>query len=342
MFRFAQPEWLWLFALLALWLFLKGRKGPRAAIAFPSVALVKQVAALVRSRPGRFRGTLRTLILACLILSLARPQTGSHNTEVRASGIDIVLTLDLSGSMWAHDFELEGEPVDRLSVVRKVVAEFIGKRPNDRIGLVAFATEPFLVSPLTLNHGWLQQNLERLHIGLIDENRTAIGTAIGTSVNRLRAQAARSRIVILLTDGESNAGDISPVAAAEAAAAFGIKVYTIGVAKEGQVFFPYIDRRTGQLMRDGFGRVRGEYRESDLDMETLETIATSTGARAFRAEDTEELREIYEEIDRLEKTQIQLNQRALYNDHFALPLFAALGLLMLEQLRQLLLNRRLP
>jgi Ca-activated chloride channel homolog len=342
MFRFAQPEWLWLLALLALWFFLKGRRGPRAGISFPSIALAKQVAGLVRSRPGRFGGTLRALILACLILALARPQSGSETTETRASGIDIVLALDLSGSMWAHDFELEGEPVDRLSVVRQVVGEFIQKRPNDRIGLVAFATEPFLVSPLTLNHSWLQQNVERLHIGLIDENRTAIGTALGTSVNRLRAQKARSRIVILLTDGDNNAGDVNPISAAEAAEAFGIKVYTIGVAREGRVFMPYINRQTGNLMRDASGRMRGEYRESDLDMETLERIAEITGARAFRAEDTDELREIYKEIDRLEKTEIRLNQRAEWEDHFTLPLFAALGLLILEQARQLLLNRRLP
>jgi len=186
-YRFESPEFLWLLLLVPLLAALKGRRGRAASIRFPATALARQISAFVRSRPGKFLVNMRLIALSLLILALARPQAGSSSHEIEESGIDIVLAVDLSTSMWAHDFKIKGKPVDRLTVVKNVMEDFIAKRIHDRIGVVAFAAAPYLVSPLTLNHEWLLQNLERLKLGMIEDG-TAIGSAIGTSVNRLRAQ----------------------------------------------------------------------------------------------------------------------------------------------------------
>jgi Ca-activated chloride channel homolog len=191
--------------------------------------------------PDDWLSALRLLVLALLILGLARPQFGRGTTEVDASGIDIVLAVDVSGSMEALDFELAGRPVSRIEVVKQVVSRFIEDRPNDRIGLVAFAGRPYLVSPLTLDHDWLQQRLDQVRIGMVEDG-TAIGSAIASSVNRLREQEAKSRIVILLTDGMNNAGKVPPALAAEAAESLGIKVYTIGAGTRGNAPMPVLIR----------------------------------------------------------------------------------------------------
>ena len=341
LFRFLNPEYLWLLVLLPLLAFWRGGRGKAASVRFPAISLARQVSAFVRSRPGRFVARLRLIALAFLILALARPQSGSGSSEIETSGIDIILAVDLSTSMWAHDFEIDDRAVDRLTVVKGVMEEFVQKRGSDRIGIVAFAAEPYLVSPLTLNHEWLDQNLQRLRIGLVEDG-TAIGSAIAMSVNRLRAQRAKSRILILLTDGANNRGTISPAAAAEAAAAFDIKTYTIGAGKGGPVPFPQGLDASGNPVRDRFGRVRLRRAESSIDIETLEEIADITDGRFFHATDTRSLGKIYDEIDQLEKTEIALNYRASFSDVFMWPALGGLFFLGLELILANTRYRRLP
>ena len=220
-FDFANPEFLWGLLLLPLLALLRGAAGKSGSLIFSSVAIAKEASRKNKARAGMLRFILTIISLALLIIAFARPRIGMGYSEREESGIDIVLAVDTSGSMAALDFTSDADaPITRLDAVKKVIEDFIKKRPNDRIGMVAFAVNPFLVSPMTLNHDWLLQNLERLDIGVIDPNRTAIGSAIGMSVNRLRdLKNAKSRVIILLTDGENNAGKISPIAAAEAAAA---------------------------------------------------------------------------------------------------------------------------
>lgn len=341
-FAFRNPELLWLLLALPIWALLKGRTGKNAALVFSSVAIAKQVAGQARSSAGRFLFFLRLLGLAALIVALARPQFGQGYSEIEASGIDIVLAVDVSGSMHALDFATRNELANRLDIVKRTIAEFIEKRPNDRIGLVAFAKEPYLVSPLTLNHDWLLKNLDRLHIGLIDESSTAIGAAIGTSSNRLRDLPAKSRIVILLTDGEETVGQIPPIAAAEAAKTFDIKIYTIAAGKTGKVPMPRLDRN-GKMMTNASGQVLiAGYQPSNIDEKTLKEIADITGGGYFRATDPEELETIYERIDELEKTEVKLKHYATYTELFMWPLLFAICIISLEQLLGNSLYRRIP
>ncbi len=340
-FSFHNPELLWLLLLLPILALLKGRAGKSAALVFSSVAIAKQVAGQARSSAGAFLFFLRLLALAALIIALARPQIGEGHSEVDASGIDIVLAVDVSGSMRAMDFATPEEIATRLDIVKKTIAEFIEKRPADRIGLVAFAKEPYLVSPLTLNHDWLQKNLDRLHIGLINADATAIGAAIGMSANRLRDLPAKSRIVILLTDGEDTVGKIPPVAAAEAAKAFDVKVYTIAAGKSGRVPMPRLDEH-GQVKFDRGRVVIDGYMQSNIDDKTLQEIADITDGRFYRATDPEQLEKIYDEIDQLEKTEVKLRHYATYTELFLWPALIGLCLLGFEQLLGNSIYRRVP
>ena len=253
MIRFLQPEWLWLLALLPLVILWRGRRGPVAAIQYSHVDLARAAVRSSRSRFGRWFWLLPVLAAAMMIIGLARPQRTHSHTEVQAHGIDIVLCLDVSGSMQALDFLLNGQRLNRIQVVKSVVAKFIDQRPDDRIGLVAFAGAPYLISPLTLDHDWLQQNLERIGIGGRDDG-TAIGSAIAAGVNHLRGTSAKSKVVILLTDGINNTGKISPTAAAEAAHAMGVKVYTIAVGVRGAAPMPRARRVRADPHRHGQGR----------------------------------------------------------------------------------------
>ena len=293
MIRFLQPEWLWLLTLLPVVMLLRGRRGPVAAVEFSDVGLVRDVARSSRARIGRWLWLLPLLACALMIIGLARPQRAHSSTEVTANGIDIVLGLDVSGSMQALDFLVDNRRVNRIQVVKSVVSRFIEERPNDRIGLIAFAAAPYLVSPLTLDHDWLQQNLERVNTALAGEDGTAIGSAIAASVNRLRTTNAKSKIVILLTDGMNNTGKISPLAAAEAAKAMGVKVYTIGVGVRGMAPIP---------MHDQAGNTRIIMDKVDVDEKTLQAVAAQTGGTFYRATDTDSLQKIYEQINRLETT----------------------------------------
>ena len=293
MIRFLEPQWLWLLALLPVVMLLRGRRGPVAAVEFSDVGLAREVARSSRARIGRWLWLLPLLAGALMIVGLARPQRAHSSTEITANGIDIVLGLDVSGSMQALDFLVDNRRVNRIQVVKSVVSRFIEERPNDRIGLIAFAAAPYLVSPLTLDHDWLQQNLERVNTALAGEDGTAIGSAIAASVNRLRTTNAKSKIVILLTDGMNNTGKISPLAAAEAAKAMGVKVYTIGVGVRGMAPIP---------MHDQAGNTRIIMDKVDVDEKTLQAVAAQTGGTFYRATDTDSLQKIYEQINRLETT----------------------------------------
>jgi len=251
--------------------------------------------------------TLRLLSLAAFIVALARPQLGQERTEVETSGIDIVLAVDVSSSMEAMDFEVDGQRVNRIEAVKKVVGQFIEDRPDDRIGLVAFAGQPYMVSPLTLDHDWLKQRLEDVELGEVEDG-TAIGSAAASAVNRLRDQKAKSKIVILLTDGMNNSGQVSPEIAAEAAKTLGIKIYTVGAGTRGEAPVP---------VKDSFGRQTFAMAKVDIDEVTLQRVAGMTDGKYFRATDTESLGKIYDEINQLEKTDRTVKQYAQYRELFA-------------------------
>jgi Ca-activated chloride channel family protein len=332
MTRFLQPEFFWLFTLLPLVMLWRGRKGPVAAIEYSDVSLARDVARRSRSRIGNFLWLLPILAGALMIVGLARPQRGHSRTEVTANGIDIVLALDVSGSMQALDFLINGRRQNRIDVVKAVVAKFIDERTDDRIGIISFAGAPYLISPITLDHDWLQQNLERVTIGGTDDG-TAIGSAIAASVNRLRTTTAKSKVVVLLTDGVNNTGKISPIAAAEAAKALGVKIYTIGVGVRGKAPIP---------VRDQAGNMRIIMAQVDVDEKTLQTIATETGGKFYRATDTDSLQKIYEQINQYEKTAQTVQKFERYDELYPWAVIPALAILALGSLLGQTRYRRLP
>jgi len=333
MIRFLQPEWLWLLTLLPMVMLLRGRRGPVAAIEFSDVGLAREVARSSRSRAGGWLWLLPVLAGALMIVGLARPQRAHSRTEVTANGIDIVLGLDVSGSMQALDFEIDNRRVNRIEVVKSVVSRFIEERPGDRIGLIAFAAAPYLVSPLTLDHDWLQQNLERVSTAVAADDGTAIGSAIAASVNRLRTTTAKSKVVILLTDGMNNTGKIAPIAAAEAAKAMGVKIYTIGVGVRGMAPIP---------MRDEAGHMHLIMDKVDVDEKTLQTVANVTGGMFYRATDTDSLEMIYGQINRLEKTAQTMQKFEHYDELYSWALIPAAAILGFALLLQHTRFRRLP
>src|SRR2546422_2582692 len=224
---FAQPQFLLLLLLLPALAWLKGKVGFQPAFLYSSVQLVRGIMGITRSRAGSILLKLRWLALALFILALARPQFGEGETKVTASGVDIVVAIDLSGSMSSEDFELKGQRVNRLAIAKDVLQKFVAKRPNDRIGLVAFARDAYIAAPLTLDHDFLLQNLERLEIATPDKDGTAIGSALTAALNRLREIRSKSKIVILMTDGQNNAGKVPPLTAAEAAETLAVKGFSI-------------------------------------------------------------------------------------------------------------------
>ena len=341
-FQFQNPEYLLLLLLLPVLGWLTGRTGPEAAIRFSSTLLAKAVSRARHSRPGRFLLGLRLLALTALIVALARPQMGRMNDTTETNGIDIVITLDLSSSMAALDLSTRKNIATRLDAAKEVVNNFIEKRPYDRIAMVAFAADAYVVSPLTLNHDWLRKNLERLDLGAVDDG-TAIGTALGASVNRLRGHEARSQIVILLTDGVNNSGALTPIAAAEAAKTYSVKVYTIATGKQGSVPVANMTR-DGRVIRnrDGEPVYSGYHSNSSYDESELKKIAETTDGLFFRATEAADLERIYNEIDALEKTTIELRSYATFTEYFIWPALIGLLLLGLEQLLANTRYRRLP
>jgi Ca-activated chloride channel family protein len=331
--KFMFANWWFLFALLLLPVlaFLRGKRGARPAFVYSSVTLLKNVSKASRSRAGAFLNALRWLALACLIVALARPQKTQTETSVRASGVDIVIALDLSGSMESEDFQIKGQRVNRLVVAKDTIKQFILKRPNDRIGLVAFAGRAYIAAPLTLDHDFLQNNLARLELHTIEDG-TAIGSGLSAAVNRLRDVKSKSKIVILMTDGQNNAGKIPPLTAAEAAKALDVKVYTIGVGIRGKAPFPVMTP---------FGK-RYQMTDVDIDEPTLTSIAEKTGGKYYRADSTDTLRKVYDEIDQFEKTEAVLKKFVRRDELFHWAAVPGLLLLLIEVLLANTIWRRLP
>ena len=332
MIRFLQPDWLWALTLLPLVVLWRGRRGPVAAVEYSDVSLAREIARRSRSRIGGVVWLLPIIAAALMIVGLARPQRTQSRTEVTANGIDIVLALDISGSMQALDFKVDNARVNRIAIVKSVVSKFIDERPNDRIGLIAFAAAPYIVSPLTLDHDWLQQNLERINVGIGDDG-TAIGSAIAAAVNHLRTTTTKSKVVILLTDGVNNTGKIPPLAAAEAARALGVKVYTIGVGVRGKAPIP---------VRDEAGKTHVVMAYVDVDETTLQAVANDTGGQFYRATDTDSLQKIYEQINRYETSAQTVEKFEHVEELYRWTLFPSLALLGLWVLLQHTMYRRLP
>jgi Ca-activated chloride channel family protein len=285
-----------------------------------------------RSRAGAFLASLSYLALASFIVALARPQLGSEITRVQASGVDIMLLLDVSRSMLSEDFSIGSSRASRIEVVKKVTEQFIRKRPNDRMGIIAFAGRPYLVSPLTLDHDWLIQNLDRTRIGLVEDG-TAIGSAIASGANRLKDKEAKTKLIVLLTDGDNNAGKVMPLTAAEAAKALGIRIYTIGAGTKGEAPFPFTDP---------FGRTVYRNVPVDFKEDTIRDIAKIANGIAYRATDTKSLEKIFGEIDKLEKSKVEVEKIAQYRDLFPWFLVAGLACLGAQILLSQTLWRRLP
>ena len=332
---FAHPCFLLLLLLLPLLAWLKGKVGFQPAFLYSSVQLVRGITGITRSRAGAILAKLRWLALALFFVALARPQIGEGETKVTASGVDIVVAIDLSGSMSSEDFELQGQRVNRLAIAKDVLQKFVDRRPNDRIGLVAFARDAYIAAPLTLDHDFLLQNLERLEIATADKDGTAIGSALTAALNRLREIRSKSKIVILMTDGQNNAGKVPPLTAAEAAETLAVKVYTIGVGTRGMAPMP-VGRNpfTGEVV----------YRDEpvDIDEATLQQISGRTGGKYYRADKTETLRSIYDEIDRLEKTEVIVKKYQRYREMFPFVALPGLVLLLLEIILHHTVWRKLP
>jgi Ca-activated chloride channel family protein len=334
-------KWVLLFLLLLPALaWLKGKRGSPPAFLYSSVQLVRAVLNVSRSRSGAFLAALRWLALGIFIVALAQPQFTNSETQIKASGIDIAVAMDLSYSMASLDFEVGGHRVSRIDMARSVLKKFIEKRPGDRIGLIAFGTDAYIVTPLTLDHDYVLHNLDRFKIdpydlrdNLIDGRSTAIGSGLSTAINRLRDQNSKSRIAILMTDGQNNAGKLAPLAVAEAAKSLGVKVYTIGVGVRGSAPMPQLDM---------FGRRIAAPQAVDIDEDTLTKIADMTGGKYYRADNAERFEEIYANIDKLEKSELVVNKYTEYKELFAWFVLAGVTVLLVEQVLKHTIMRRLP
>jgi Ca-activated chloride channel homolog len=342
-FEFQYPWLLALLALLPVYAFLRGKIGRLSALKFSSADIARAAGGEARSAPGRLLMFLRLPVVALGIVALAGPRIANQHVESETAGVDIMLTLDLSFSMMALDMGAPDERVSRFDIASKVLEDFVRRRPNDRIGLVVFSAVPYLASPLTLNHDWIIENLERLHVGLIRELGTAIGDAIAISAKRLAGiPNSRSRIIILLTDGDNNRGEIDPVPAAQLAAALGAKVYTIGIGVDKPCRLPAFDPDTGKLELDANGNVIPTLVLQPANYSVLEKIADLSRAQFYRATNRRELQNIYKDIDRLEKSEIKLKRFTTYQPLFQWPLLAAVALLAVELTLSNTRYRRVP
>lgn len=313
--------------LLVLW-FVRYVRRRTSDIRYSNISLLKSAGAGGRIWAEIVSPGLKLFGLAFLIVALARPQTSSVNTETETEGIDIILTLDISGSMKAEDFK----PKNRLHVAKQVISDFIESRTSDRIGLVVFAKESFTQCPLTLDYGILGNFLEDVTFGMVEDG-TAIGMALANSCNRLKDSPAESKVIVLLTDGVNNAGEIDPVTAAEIAKTLNIRVYSIGAGKPGPAPYPVDDPVFGK---------RYVNIENEIDEESLKKIAEITGGRFYRAKDVEGLKSIYEEISSLEKTKIKTKQYLQFKELYMYFLAIGFGLILLEAVLSQTRFRKIP
>ncbi len=338
---FAHPWLLLLLLAIPFIAWLRGQRGPAAALIFSSTTILRGIGKASAARAGKILRTLLYLSLAAFVVALARPQLGKSLSKVQASGIDIMIVLDVSGSMLTKDFTIGGEPATRLDAIREVTRKFIEARPNDRIGMVAFGAQPYIVSPMTLDHDWLLQNLDRVRIGLV-ENATAIGSAMAAAANRLNDKHSKSRAIVLLTDGENNAGKVPPNTAAEAIKALNIHLYAIGAGINGVAPFPVFDRRTGQPLTDVMGHVLYRNAEVTFNEKGLKEVARIANGQFFRATDTESLEKIYDDIDKMEKTTVTVEKYQQYRDLFPACITAGCVLLVAQILLAQTAWRKLP
>ena len=327
--RFANPYLLWLLVLLApmiayyIYRTLQGG----AAIRISTIEGVRRAPRTLRYWLRHAPFVLRCAAFVLLVVALARPQDVDEQRRSSAEGIDIMLAVDVSGSMLARDFK-----PDRITAAKEVAGRFIADRYGDRLGLVVFAGEAFTQSPLTTDQSTLQTMLSRIRSGIIEDG-TAIGNGLATAINRLRESDAKSKVIILLTDGVNNRGEIAPLMAADIAADMGIKVYTIGVGTRGKAPYPVVDM---------FGNMSFQPMDVEIDEKTLEGIAERTGGRYFRATDNDKLQSIYDEINQLEKSKIEVMEHISYHELFLTWALAALGLLFAEFLLSNLVLKRIP
>ncbi len=317
MYRFEDPWFLLLLVAIPVMVYgyVARRKQRSGTIRYSDVESLRRADV---GRTGRFRHALfvfRIIALSALIVAFARPQTGITSETVTAEGIDIVLVVDISSSMLAEDLQ-----PNRLEAAKAVAAEFVMGRRNDRIGLVVFAGQAFTQVPLTLDYSVVTDLLGQMEVGMIQDG-TTVGMGLATAVKRLQASDAESKVIVLLTDGRSNTGEIGPVTAAQMAQALGVKVYTVGAGSRGTARVPVDDPTLGR---------RYVNMQVDVDEPTLQEIAELTGGRYFRATDTESLSQIYGEIDALETTEIEVQNFTSYGELFHYPLAAGLLLLVVE------------
>jgi Ca-activated chloride channel family protein len=311
-----------------IWHFLKKSQVRSAAVKYSDVRIVSRAA---RSHRRKFRiilPILRLLAVALFVIAFARPRSGTEVRDITSEGVDIMLALDVSSSMQAEDFK----PYNRLYVAKEEIKRFVEGRVHDRVGLVVFARHSFTQCPLTIDHGVLIRFVDQVDFGIIEDG-TAIGMALANAINRLRESEADSKIIVLLTDGDNNAGEIDPVTAASLATAFDIKIYTIGVGQSGNAMVPVNDPLFGK---------RYVYQPTRIDEVSLKEIANTTGGKYFRARSEEELEEIYAIIDEMERTEIEVSASIQYRELFHYFTFAGLILLALELILANSIFRKLP
>lgn len=329
---FQYPWLLLLLALTPLLVFLRSWRRRTASLTFSGGGVLARLPVTWAVTAHRLLPLAFGLGFVLLVVALARPRTGLEESLMRAEVRDIVLLVDVSTSMRAEDLSSAGRTRDRLAAAKEVIERFVQRRPHDRIGMVAFAAVPYTVSPLTLDRGWLLGQLGRLETGMIEDG-TAIGDGIASAVNRLRESRAKSKVVVLLTDGISNRGTLAPENAARAARALGIRIYAVGAGSSGPARTP---------VRESSGETRYFMQETAIDEASLAQIADTTGGRYFRAADFAALEEVYARIDRMEQTQVDVRAYTRFEEWFA-P-FALLSLVLLALEKALALTRlgRLP
>jgi Ca-activated chloride channel homolog len=332
LFRFANPEYLFLLLLIPamIYWYLKSQRSQKslATLRYSTLGIVKKVNPSAKRRLRHALFVLRALAVAALVVVIARPQSGQKESETTTEGVDIILAMDISSSMLAEDFR----PNNRLEAAKVVAANFIKGRKNDRIGLVVFSAESFTQCPLTLDYGIVLRFLQDVKTGMIDDG-TAIGLAIGNCVNRLKDSKAKSKVVILLTDGRNNRGELDPITAARVAKAFNVRIYTIGAGKRGDALYPVDDPI--------FGR-RYVSMPVQIDEDLLQQIAQITGGKYFRATDETSLEKIYAEIGEMEKTKIEVKEYTRYSELFVPWLAFALILLLAEIVLANTVFRKIP
>ena len=329
-FRFEDP-WLLLFFLMVPFLTIRGKGKQQATISYSSIDTLQAIRSARVEILSILPLALRMIAISLLVRALARPQEGYKSTEILSVGVDIMLALDTSGSMQALDFIKDEKRDTRLAMVKDVVSQFIDNRPNDRMGMVVFGSEAYTQCPLTLDQGILKSFLSKLDIGMAGDS-TAIGSAIGIAVKRLKDLESKSKVIILLTDGQNNAGSLPPLQAAQTAKAFGIKIHTIAVGTHGKAPF---------LVNSIFGQ-RYVYQQVDIDEDTLKKISDLTGGQYFRATDLESLKTIYKQIDEMEKSEVKVIDHSEYTELFHYFLIPGLLILLLEILLSNTVLRRIP